>query len=340
MSLSRRGFLGTTAAVAGGVVLGACGKDSSSKDGGSAAPGVTKLRYVHNWPGADYSMVPLAVGQARGFYPDANLDVPVTFPPDTATAVKIMSTGGSDVSLITTTDMAAAIENKVPITSIANFNQTNDWGFFTKPGVTLTSVEDLKGKRIAGYGDTWTKAMITAVLHAQGWSDSDIKQVTVDDALPLLLAGKIDVATGTADYLIPRIVDETGQQPGVLLAKDCGAPNVPIFVYAARNDFLKDNSNAVKAFLSATAKATEWAISNPDEAVTEYENEFPKNGSTHAQNLSGWQGISGYLKNEQGQLFTQTDSQWAELNEALVSAGALKDVQDPSSYYTNDYISA
>lgn len=323
------------------LVLAGCGSGStpaastSASPTGSVAP--TAVRFVFDWPTPDFELVPVVAGITQGYYADAGLDVAVSFPPDTATTVKVIGTGGGDIGLVTTTDMIAAAQAKVPMISIANYSAENNWGLFTKPGVPI-SLDTLKGKTVSGFGDTWTKAMLPFVLKTAGLTDQDIKQVVVDNDAPLLLSGKIDIATNTTNYLPPTVMESTGKEPGVLLAKDAGAPDVPIWVYGAATAFLDAHPDAATAWLAATAKATEWAIANPDAAVTAFEQAYPDNGYSHSYNLAGWTATIPVLKNAAGQLFTQSDAQWSELADALVAIAAIKRADPPATYYTNKYL--
>lgn len=325
------------------LALAACGGGSNSSADGSASTSAssggtpTAVRFVFDWPTPDFELVPIVVGMERGYYKDAGLNVSVSFPPDTATTVKVLGTQDGDVGLITTTDMIAAAQANIPVKSIANYSQSNNWGLFTAPGVPI-SIDSLAGKTISGFGDTWTKAMLPFVLKTAGLTSSDVKEVVVDNDVPLLLSGKIDIATNTTNYLPPAVQESTGKQPGVLLAKDAGAPNVPIWVYAGQSTFLQDHADAAKAWLAATGKATQWAIDNPEAAVTAFEKAYPKNGYSHGYNLAGWKATVDVLKDSSGQLFTQTDAQWTELADALKAVGVISKTNDPSDYYTNEYI--
>ena len=42
---------------------------------------LTTLRVVFDWPGIDFEAVPLTVGNARGYYRQAGLDVQIVIPP-------------------------------------------------------------------------------------------------------------------------------------------------------------------------------------------------------------------------------------------------------------------
>ena len=322
-------------------ITAACGGSDattpSSSASSTATAGPTDMRFVFDWPTVDFMIVPIVVAEEQGYFKEAGLNVSVIFPPDTATATKVLGTGGGDIGIITTTDMMAAVTQNIPVLSVGNYTTSNNWGLFSKPGTTV-SIDTLKGKTISGFGDTWTNAMLPFVLKTAGLTDKDVKIVTVGNDTPLLLAGKVDLSTNTTNYLPPAVFDKTGKEPGVLLARDAGAPDVPIWVYAGNKDFLSAHADATTALMAALAKATEWAIANPDEAVAAYQKAYPDNGSTTKYNTAGWTDTAKYMKNADGKLFVQTDEQWTQLGDALIGIGELDKVAPASSYYSNEYL--
>jgi len=331
--------------LATGALVAACGgsdSDSASSEGaqstGTPSGEPTKIVLSYSWSTVDFMAVPIVVAEELGYFAEAGVEVELIFPPDPASAAKVLATGTSDLGLITTTDTVFAAQENLPITSIANYTTSNNWGLFTKPGVPL-SLDTLKGKKISGYGDSWTNAMLPFVLKQADLTEKDVEVVTVDWDLPLLLAGKVDVTTNTTNFLRAGVLDETGEEPGVLLAKDNGAPDVPVWVYAGNDAFLEANPDAVKGFLRAIGEATVWASDNSEEAVKMYEAAYPDNGASTQYNLYGWQDTAVYMRNPDGSLFLQTDAQWTGLADALKGIGELKEVAPASDYYTNAYIS-
>lgn len=343
--MSRTRILALLLAVAIGALAAACGgsdpeQATTAADGGTtAAPSgePTKLTMSYSWPTVDFMAVPIVAAQELGYFAEAGVEVELIFPPDPASSAKVLATGDSDIGLITTTDMAFAVKQGLGITAIGNYTTSNNWGLFTKPDTPI-SLDTLKGKKISGYGDSWTKAMLPFVLDSAGLTEQDVEVVTVDWDLPLLLKGEVDVATNTTNFLIPGVLDETGKEPNYLLAKDNGAPDVPVWVYAVNDEFAAGNADAVSAFLRAVGEATVWASENPAEAVKMYEAAYPDNGSSTAYNTAGWEDTLKYARGADGSLFTMTDEQWTSLGDALKGIGELDEVAPPSDYYTNDYI--
>ena len=133
--------------------------------------------------------------------------------------------------------------------------------------------------------------------------------------------------------------EAVGEKPTVMLAKEFGAPDIPIWVYVAGEKWLQDNADTARAFLAAIKEATQWAIDNSEQAVTDFEKEYPDNGSSHEYNLAGWESTASVMDGPDG-LLTQRESQWSELTDALQAVGQLDTAAEASTYYTNDYLPA
>lgn len=311
----------------------ACGGGSAPKTAG----GLTKVKVAPDWIAPDITWVPYTVGITNGFYKAAGLDVSLVPPPDNASSVKLVASGQADIAETTLTDQMFATKEGLPVISIANLSQSNNWGFFTPPGKKLTGAS-LKGLRVGVFDDAWTKAMLGVVLKKSGLTTKDIQQVTATDGdIPLLIANKIDAATNTANFAAPQYVQETGKQPETLLATAAGAPDIPIWNYAGNKRWLQKNPDVARKWLAATAKATDWASAHPEDAVKAYESFHKLKTTGYATDLAQWKATIPLLKGSKG-LFTADDAQWTQLGQALKDAGQLDKVLPPAEYYTNDYV--
>ena len=125
-----------------------------------------------------------------------------------------------------------------------------------------------------------------------------------------------------------------------LLGTAVGAPNIPIWDYAVTKSYASSHAALIKAYLSAIANATNWAILHPTQAATLFDKTYPASGYTDAYNISGWQLTIPFLRNTQGKFFTETNAQWSTLAKALKSVKLIKSVPAPSVYYTNKFLPA
>jgi ABC-type nitrate/sulfonate/bicarbonate transport system substrate-binding protein len=327
------------AAIGAATLLTAAGCSSAGGSGSSGdAHGLATIRLVYDWPSVDFEAVPFAVGVKEGFYKKQGINLDLIFPPDTSTTVKMLAVGQGDIGFDTTADVAFARAANIPIVSIANYSQKNNWGLIGKPGTTIDASK-LAGKSIGVFTDSWTKSMMPYVLQTAHVSASGVQQVIFQNSdLPAMLAGKIDIATNTTNYAIAQVESATGKQPSVMLGTALGAPDVPIWVYTATNSWLGAHAAQARKFLTATREATQWSISHPAAAVKDFISAYPNNGSSEKYNMDGWLATIPFLSGSGG-LLTQSTSEWSKVVSALKSAHQLTATFPASTYFTNKYIS-
>lgn len=329
-----------SSAGAGGSSTSAAGSQETSQagsDAASSAGAVKKISLVYDWSGVDFEAVPLAVAKSEGMFAKAGIDVDLILPPDDSTTVKLLGSGQGDIGFATTADVVITRGQGADVVSIGNYSQVNNWGLIARPGEKI-DLTQLKGTKIGVFADNWTQAMMPFVLKAAGLAESDVQQVIFDgDDVAPLLANKLDLTTNTTNFAVAQVQEAVGKKPTVMLAKEFGAPDIPVWVYVAGQKWLDANGDTARAFLSAIKEATQWAIDNPDAAVTDFEKVYPDNGSSHEYNLAGWQATAEVMTGPDG-LLTQRESQWSELTDALQSIGALDKADAPASYYTNAYL--
>jgi sulfonate transport system substrate-binding protein len=140
------------------------------------------------------------------------------------------------------------------------------------PGVDVTSIEDLKGKKIAYSPGQAQGALVLNVLREAGLTQDDVELVemqSVDDAFSVALAGKqVDVAplgqTLVKTYLAKYERDgATTIQPGV--RDDAWTLYAPTTVLEDA-----DKAAAIKDYVGAWAQAQQWISEHPDEFAQAY----------------------------------------------------------------------
>lgn len=317
-------------------IAAACGED----DGGGDAlvdGGLTELTVATEWPFPDPLWIPFLAAQDQGFYEQAGLDVTVQPPPDNSTTMRMLAGGQAQVGLSAITDVVFARAEGLPVVSVANMSQSNNWGLFSLDDRPI-DVSALAGKTIGIYNDSWTAAMLPLVLESGGLTMDDVRTVAATTSvIPLLLEGEIDVATEVTNLGGVEITTSGGGDPQVLLAPEAGAPDTPVWVYVANAEFAAENPEVVTAWLDATKRGAEWAIANPKDAVSLFEETYPEVASAHEYNLQAWRATVPLLT-KGGEFFTQTEGQWTAFTQALVAADQLDEALEPSEYYTNEYL--
>ena len=300
------------------------------------AAGLTTVKFVYDWPNADFEIMPIVVAQQRGYYAAAGLKTDVAFPPDSQTTARILASGQADIGFEGTTDIVFAAQQGVPVISIAAYTQGNDWCLVGRPGEAI-DLHHLAGKSIAIFTDSWTKAMMPFVLKAGGVKASQVKLIiATSDDIQLLLSHKIDIATNTSNYAMAEVMDGVHKKPTLVCAPAFGAPDVPVWAYTASTGWLARHGAVAKRWLAATRKGMAWAAAHPKQAVALLHKAYPDTGSTE-YSLIGWQETIPLLKGKNGYL-NQTAAQWTALATALKDTKQLPAVLPADKYFTNAYL--
>ena len=294
------------------------------------------VRFVYDWPVADFGMVPMVVAQQRGLYQKHGLKVDLLFPPDAQTTPRMLATGRADIGFEAATDLVFAANQGVPIVAIANFTRSNSWCLIGRPGEPI-ALTQLKGKSVGIFTDSWTRAMMAFVLKKAGLRESEVREITTqNDDIPLLLAGKIDLATNSAGWGVAEVMDHLHQQPTLACNADIGVPNIPVWAITAASPWLQTHGAAAQAWLAALAEAIDWSVAHPAEAAQIFTKAYPSAGTLN-YSVIGWS-YTARLMNGPGGYFKQDDEQWRVLAGALRDTGQIAAVKPPSVYYTNAYV--
>jgi putative hydroxymethylpyrimidine transport system substrate-binding protein len=234
------------------------------------------------------------------------------------------------------TDVVFAAAQGIPVTSIAFYSQSNNWGLFAPPREPI-DLSALKGKKIGIYTDSWTKALMPYILKKAGVSESDVQQIiATDDDIPMMLSKKIDYATNCSNYALADVLPTLKKEPAMLIGPAVGVPDIPVWDYATTKNFGTAHPDTVKAWLAATQKGMIWASTHQAEAVADLIKLYPSAGSV-AYNAVGWKVTIPLLKGSAGYM-TQSDEQWTVIAQALADTKEIPKVLPASSYYTNDYL--
>jgi ABC-type nitrate/sulfonate/bicarbonate transport system substrate-binding protein len=305
-------------------VVAAYGGTRSTAAGGSSK--LTTVRMVQEWPVADGFWIPWIVARDKGWYKAAGIDLQIIPPPTVADTVKFIGTGRADIGFTTILDVIFAKAQNAPITSIGAYSQSNNWGLLGR-----------QGEKFTVYNDAWTKAQLSIMLQSAHLKLSDIKMVAAaSDVVPLLLAKKVDVATGVTNAEASEVRTIGKQKPYMLLAKNYGVPNSPIWLVAGNTNWLQKNPQVAKTWFKVTKRALAWSIAHPSDAVKMFEKAYPK-AESYAYALDQWKSTIPLFKSPGG-YFHQTNEQWSALLPALKQQKLITKALPPSSYYTNQYI--
>lgn len=253
------------------ISLAACSKANDNNDNKTTDnTEKTKLTVCLDWtPNTNHTGMYVAL--KNGYYDEAGLDVTIVQPPENTGAVQVCASGQAQFAVECQDTLAPVFTSDTPlgVTAVAALLQHNTSGIMSKAGEGMDTPKGLTGKTYLTWDAPVEQAMMKNVINGDGgnWDDVNlIPNVVTDEAQDVnnnpdhaiwvfYAWGGINAKVNNVDvdYFYFKDINETFDY------------YTPVLI--ANNDFLAANPDTAKAFLAATQKGYEYAISNPDEAA-------------------------------------------------------------------------
>lgn len=208
------------------------------------------------------------VADKLGYYEESGLKVTIVQPPEGSGSEMMTSAGQSQFGISAQDSLAANFASKEPlnITTVATILQHNTSGIIS---LDCPSPKDLEGKRYSTWDSPTEKAIIKHVMEKDGGDFDKVELIpnVITNEAEALRHGDTDAVwiyyawTGINAELSGLDFEyfDFGELDEVF---DFYTP-----VIIANKDFLENDPEAAKEFLSATAKGYKYAVENPEEAA-------------------------------------------------------------------------
>lgn len=236
----------------------------------SAADNETeKITFVLDWtPNTNHTG--LYVAESLGYFEDQGLEVEIVQPPESG-ADALVASGRAQFGVSFQDSMAPGVagDNALPTTAVAALIQHNTSGIISRKGEGMDTPKGMEGKKYATWDGPIEVAMIQNVVEQDGGDFSKVEMIpsTVTDEVSALESGSVDAIW--IFYAWAGVKFElTGAETDYFAFKDIN----PVFDYytpvvIANNEFLEEEPETAKKFLTALRDGYEYAIENPQEAA-------------------------------------------------------------------------
>ena len=236
----------------------------------SAADNETeKITFVLDWtPNTNHTG--LYVAENLGYFEDQGLEVEIVQPPEGG-ADALVASGRAQFGVSFQDSMAPGVagDNALPTTAVAALIQHNTSGIISRKGEGMDTPKGMEGKKYATWDGPIEVAMIQNVVEQDGGDFSKVEMIpsTVTDEVSALESGSGDAIW--IFYAWAGVKFElTGAETDYFAFKDIN----PVFDYytpvvIANNEFLEEEPETAKKFLTALRDGYEYAIENPEEAA-------------------------------------------------------------------------
>ena len=320
-------FLLTISMVLG---LAACG-------GGTAEEPIT---VVLDWtPNTNHTGIYVAL--ANGYFRDAGLDVKVVQPPEDG-AVALVASGKAQFGVSFQDSLAPAFvgDAVMPVTAVAAVIQHNTSGIVSRAGEGMDTPRGLEGKKYATWDLDVEKATIRDVMAADGGDFDKVELIpsTVTDEVSALQSGSVD-----AIWIFYGWAGVACEVAGLPIDYFEFADIDPAFDYYTPviigcNDWMEENPETTKAFLTALSRGYTYAAENPKAAADILMEAAPELKTNEELVYASQEYLAGEYIADAARWGEFDADRWAAFFEWLNENDLLEERIDPSFGFTNEYL--
>lgn len=297
-----------------------------------------KITFVLDWtPNTNHTG--LYVAQSQGFFEEQGLEVEIVQPPeDGADALVASGKAQFGVSFQDTMAPGVAGENALPTTAVAALVQHNTSGIVSRKGEGMDTPKGMEGKKYATWDSPVEKAMIQNVVEEDGGDYGKVEMIpsTVTDEVSALQSNSVDAIWIFYGWAGVKMELE-GLETDYFAFKDIN----PVFDYytpvvIANNDFLANEPETAKKFLTALKDGYEYAIENPEDAaqiLCEAAPELDKELAVASQKY-----LSEQYKAEVEQWGYMDPARWNSFYQWLNDNGLVENEIPENAGFSNDYL--
>lgn len=293
----------------------------------------TKIRFLTSWfAQAEHGGLYQAL--ATGLYAKAGLDVSIDMGGPQVNGLQLLTGGNADIVMSYDIQVLKAVENRLPVLTIASTFQSDLQGLMTHPGIN--GLADLRGHKV--FIATASRSTFWPWLQQRfDYSDDQAAPYTFN-LQPFLADGSSAVqGYGTSE---PFEAQQMGAAVKFFLFADDGYPPYGNPLVTTR-DFAAKNPEATRAFLRATMLGWRDYLQNPAPGNELIRRANPKMDDARiafavermkALNLLG----SGDAASKG--IGTMTQARWQKTHDFLVASRLLAPAVDWTSAFTTRYV--
>lgn len=297
-----------------------------------------KITFVLDWtPNTNHTGI--YVAKEKGYFKEAGLDVEIVQPPEDGAEV-LVGSGKAQFGISFQDTMMPAVvgDDALPIKAVAAVLQHNTSGIVSRKGEGIKRPKGLEGKKYATWNQDIEKAILKQVVEKDKGNFSKVKMIpsTVTDEVSALKSKKVDaiwIYYGWAGIA----TEVAGLDTDYFAFKDID----PVFDYytpviIGNSDWMKENEETAKAFLSAAKKGYEYAIEHPENAGNILCEASPELDSKMVQASQKY--MKDQYKAEVEQWGYINPKRWNAFYDWISEKGLSKTKIPENTGFTNDYL--
>jgi putative hydroxymethylpyrimidine transport system substrate-binding protein len=267
VSASRLGRLPAIIGAAAALALGmaACGGGDDPSTGTPAHPQAFSLDldwYVN----PDHAGIFTAIEQ--GFFRQVGLDVTPRVPSDPSAPIKEVAAGRVDLAISYEPEVLLAADKGLDVEAVGAVVGSPLTSLISLPRGGITSAANLSGKTVGTAGIPYQSDYLATILQRAGLAANSAEEVSVGlNLLPAVIGGRVDAILGGFRNIEGVDLQLRGLDPRIVPIDRLGVPTYDELVLVARRTTVDEHPGAIRAFIEALGRGTDYARAHPQEAA-------------------------------------------------------------------------
>jgi NitT/TauT family transport system substrate-binding protein len=212
---------------------------------------------------------PFYVAIEKGFYKAENLNVSVIAAKGTAQAIQNVESGLAQIGFTDVASLVVARAEGSTVKVVSVIYQKAPFCFFSlEPGANVRSVKDFVGLKVGSNAGSYISNIARAMMRKEGLDPNKLTMESIEPSARIAM-----LATRKIEAIDFFIITKPAMDRAVKDAK------VVTFLFAdhgldlysngigAKESFIKENPEVMKAFVRATLRGYQYAFKNPQEAA-------------------------------------------------------------------------
>jgi NitT/TauT family transport system substrate-binding protein len=212
---------------------------------------------------------PFYVAIEKGFYKEENLNVNIIDAKGTAQSIQNVESGLAQIGFTDVASLVVARAEGSTVKVVSVIYQKAPFCFFSlNPGANVTKLSDFEGLRVGSNAGSYISNIAKAMMRKNGLDPTKLSVDSIEPSARIAM-----LATRKIPAIDFFIMTKPAMDRAVKDAK------VTTFLFAdhgldlysngigARESYLKENPEVVKAFVRATLRGYQYAFKHPEEAA-------------------------------------------------------------------------
>jgi putative hydroxymethylpyrimidine transport system substrate-binding protein len=204
----------------------------------------------------------------RGFFRQVGLDVKPQVPSDPSAPIKEVAAGRADLAVSYEPEVLLAADKGLDVEAVAAVADSPLTSLISLPKAGIASAAGLNGTTVGTAGIPYQSDYLDTILQTAGLPDSAAREVNVGlNLLPALIGGRVDAILGGFRNIEGVDLRLRGLDPRIIPVDRLGVPTYDELVLVARRSTVEEHPEAIRAFIAALGRGTDYARAHPQEAA-------------------------------------------------------------------------